>query len=91
MLAGRPLGELGGRARNITRALGLTADAISQGRAIPEQALALARKLPIPMWLYRMLADRGFHQEARRRGTAARLEDQPYLTPGAQSDGQGHR
>jgi hypothetical protein len=83
MLAGKPLAELGGRARNITRALAMTADAIAQGRAIPEQAQALARKLPIPAWLYRWLADRGFRQEARHRGTAPRLDDRPYVTPGS--------
>ena len=73
MLAGKPLAELGGRARFVTRALDLTADAIAQGQVVPDEAQRLARKLPIPKWLYRFAADWGFRQEARRHGIARRL------------------
>jgi hypothetical protein len=68
--------------------LALTADAIVQGRMIPDQAQALARRLPIPAWLYRCFADRGFRQEARRRTTAGRLDDRPYDLPASQGRGQ---
>ncbi len=73
MLAGKPLAELGGRARFVTRALDLTADAIAQGLVVPDEAQRLVRKPPIPRWLYRFAADWGFRQEARRHGIARRL------------------
>jgi hypothetical protein len=80
MFAGRPLAELGGRARYVARALALSADAIARGRILPEEAMQLARRLAIPPWLYRLLGERGFRQEARKHGTRARLGDRPYAS-----------
>jgi NAD(P)H-dependent FMN reductase len=78
MLAGRPLAEQGARARGLTRALALAADAIARGRAVPEKARALVAKPPIPRWLYRSIANWGFRQEARRYGTLERQGARPY-------------
>jgi NAD(P)H-dependent FMN reductase len=79
MLAGRPLAELGGRARAITKALELTADALAQGQIVPDEAQRLVRRLPIPRWLYRLLADWGFSREAKRRRGLATMSDRPDL------------
>jgi NAD(P)H-dependent FMN reductase len=78
MLAGKPLAELGGRARPVTRALALTANAIAQGRVVPEEAQRLVRSLPIPAWLYRLIGDWGFRRAAKKHGTRARQRDRPY-------------
>jgi hypothetical protein len=78
MLAGRPLAEQGGRARNVVRALALTADAIARGAAVPDDAQRLARTLAIPRWVYRFFADQGFRRDAKRRGTLPRMGDRPY-------------
>jgi NAD(P)H-dependent FMN reductase len=78
MLAGRPLAELGGRARSVTRALALSADAIARGMIIPEEARRLAGTLPIPAWLYRFFGEWGFRQEAKKHGTRGRLGARPY-------------
>jgi multimeric flavodoxin WrbA len=78
MFAGKPLAELGGRARALTRGLALAADAIARGVVAPEEALRLARTLTIPPWLYRFFGDWGFRQEARKHGTLARLGARPY-------------
>ena len=78
MLAGKPLAEQGGRARAVTRALALSANAIARGAIVPEEALRLARTLTIPAWLYRFFGDWGFRQEAKKHGTRARLGDRPY-------------
>ncbi|HET9594484.1 MAG TPA: hypothetical protein VFP65_02835 [Anaeromyxobacteraceae bacterium] len=78
MFAGKPLAEQGGRARNVARALALTADAVARGGTVPAEASRLAATLPIPAWLYRLLADRGFRGEARRRGAIAHLDERPY-------------
>jgi multimeric flavodoxin WrbA len=78
MLAGRPLPELGGRARPLIRALALTANAVAQGRIVPEEAQRLVRTQPIPAWMYRLLADWSFRQEARKHDTHRRLRERPY-------------
>jgi NAD(P)H-dependent FMN reductase len=79
MLAGRPLAEQGGRAGNVVRALALTADAIARGVTVPDEAARLARTLPIPAWLYRLIADWGFRHEGKKRGTLSRIDERPYV------------
>ena len=78
MLAGKPLAELGGRARTVTRALALAATAIAAGRVLPQDAQQLVRRLAIPAPLYRFFADWGFRREAKKHGTQARLGERPY-------------
>jgi NAD(P)H-dependent FMN reductase len=78
MLGGAPLSELGGRARAVTTALALTADAIARGEVVPEEARRLVAKLPIPKWLYRFFGEWGFRQDAKRHGTLKRLGERPY-------------
>jgi hypothetical protein len=78
MFEGKALAELGGRARNLTRALTLTADSIVQGGTIPAEAQRLARELTIPAWLYRLIGERGFRKEARKHGVRHELAARPY-------------
>lgn len=78
MLAGKPLAEQGGRARNVARALALSAQAMTRGAVVPEAALRLARTPTIPAWLYRFLGEWGFRREAKTHGTRARLDDRPH-------------
>jgi multimeric flavodoxin WrbA len=78
MFAGKPLAEQGGRARTVRRALDLTADALSEGRVVPEEARQLMATLPIPRWLYRLFGEWGFRQEARKHGVRARVDARPY-------------
>jgi len=79
MLAGKPLAMLGGRARFVTRALELSADALAEGKILPDEAQRLVRNLPIPRWLYRFMADRGFRRDARKHGTAGRLGERHHV------------
>jgi NAD(P)H-dependent FMN reductase len=78
MFAGKPLAELGGRARTVRRALALTANAVARGSVVPEEARRLAGSLAIPAWLYRFLGEWGWRQEARKHGALARLGERPY-------------
>jgi hypothetical protein len=78
MFEGRPLSEQGGRARTLTRALALSANAIARGGILPEEAVRLGRTLTIPAWLYRSFGDRGFRQQAKKHGTHRRLGERPY-------------
>jgi len=77
MLAGKPLAELGSRARTVTRALAMSANAIARGEIVPEAALRLARALTLPAWFYRVLGNWGFRLDARKHGTR-RLRERPY-------------
>jgi hypothetical protein len=81
MLAGKPLAEQGGRARNVTRALELAANALAVGRVLPEEARQLVGRLPIPASLYRFFAGWGFRREAEKHGARARLGERPYAQP----------
>jgi hypothetical protein len=78
MLAGKPLAKMGARARWVTRALPLTADAIVEGRTVPDEAQRLVRQQAIPTWLSRFFGDYGFRAEAKKHGSLARLRDRPY-------------
>lgn len=77
MLAGKPLAQLGRRARFVTHALELTADAVARGQEVPDEAQQLVRQLPLPRWLYSRIADWGFRREALRHGALGRLGDRP--------------
>jgi hypothetical protein len=81
MLEGAPLSKQGGRARHVTRALALAANAIAAGQALPDEAQRIVRRLPVPAFLYRAFANWGFSREARKHGTAARLGERPYAPP----------
>lgn len=78
MVDARPLGSLGGRVRNLTRALDLAAAALAEGRTIPPEADRLARRPAVPHWLYRLAGDWSFRWQARRHGVGDRLRDRPY-------------
>lgn len=77
MLGPRPLAEQGSRARTLSRALELTAAAVARGEVVPAEAQRLVRRLPVPAWLYRRIADWGFRREARRRGVLRQLGARP--------------
>jgi hypothetical protein len=77
MLRPAPLAEQGGRARAFARALELTADAAARGAVVPAEAQRLVRRLPIPAWLYRRIADWGFLREAKRHGVLLQLGARP--------------
>ena len=78
MISGRPLDELGGRARNQKKALEIAADALSQGEAIPEKAATLISKIGIPKWLYIWMGNRGWKQEAKQQIATKELYNKPF-------------
>jgi hypothetical protein len=78
MISGHPLDELGGRVRNQKKALEIAADALSQGEAIPEKAVALISKIGIPKSFYIWIGNRGWKQEAERQNTIKELYQKPF-------------
>jgi multimeric flavodoxin WrbA len=76
-VAGRPLREAGGMARRPRAALDLTAQALAEGKDVPEEALRLMARPPIPRWLFVRLAHRMWRQRARENGCADDLGAAP--------------
>jgi multimeric flavodoxin WrbA len=72
--------------QHVIRALDLTAAALSEGRAVPAQAVALMAKNPVPFmpfalwrWIYLRFGGKGFEQQAARNGVSKdQLLNQPY-------------
>ncbi len=79
------LDKAGWPARHVRRAMALAATALAEGRAVPDEAVRLARKKPLPRWLYLWLGTRFFRRAARENGVASRLADRPY-DPRAEAD-----
>jgi NAD(P)H-dependent FMN reductase len=80
LAAGRPLDEQGGRARYVTRALAMAANAVVEGLFLPEEACQLAGRLAIPRWAYRLLGDWGFRREASKHGVLDEADARPYMS-----------
>jgi multimeric flavodoxin WrbA len=78
MVHGTPLNEMDGRAIVLKQALDLAAEALAQGRAIPQAAQALWAKPFIPAWLYRLAGVYGWRQQAKGWGAEKALKRQPY-------------
>jgi len=89
MIGGQPLTATkrsGLSVKHVIQALDLTAAALSEGLPVPDQAVKLMTKNPIPLvpfalwrWIYTWFASKGFEREAARNGIAKdRLLDQPY-------------
>ena len=65
---GTPLNQLDGRAIPLKKALDLSAEALAQGRAIPQAAQDFLAKPFIPSWLYRLMGGLGWKQQAKKYG-----------------------
>lgn len=69
ILAGKDLRKMGWLVRNIKKSLDLSAIAINQGEAIPDEAIRLMGKPILGKKLFRWLGNMGFKQMAKRKGT----------------------
>lgn len=79
-IGGRSLTGVKRMARNVIRALDLTAAAVAAGRTAPEKAVELMARPLVPRQLYMLVAHRRWRRQAKRNGVADRLNDRPYLT-----------
>jgi len=80
-LGGKELVRLGGRTRNLRRALDLCAEALAGAKAVPEEAAALAARNIMPRRLYTFIGNWGWKHHARKRGTSKLLNRRPYPWP----------
>lgn len=77
-LNAKHLKELGGMVRNIVKSLDLAADAMSQGKDIPQEAVKLMTKPIIPRWLYVFFGGMGWKKRAKKHGARKKLYERPY-------------
>ena len=78
VINGRPLKERGGVVRNIVKGLDIAAQALVDGKDIPQEAIDLISKQMIPGALYRFFGNFGWKVQARRYGVKKKLNDKPY-------------
>ncbi len=78
---GRPLATAGGMFRNVRASLDLAAEALARGETIPPEAVSLMSKKLGPSWLYMLLGNIGWRQQARAFGAKKRMRERPYQDP----------
>jgi hypothetical protein len=78
MIDGRPLAETGGVMRHRRRALDLAAEALAAGRPIPDEAVTLMARLPIPAAAYRFMGELGWRKLAKGNGVRRDLVARPF-------------
>ncbi len=78
LVHGVPLNEAGGQALPIKKSLEMAAEALAQGKPIPQAAQDLLAKPVIPGWLYRLIGGFGWKQQAKKYGAEKSLKRQPY-------------
>jgi multimeric flavodoxin WrbA len=66
-----------GLSRPVVKAMKLSAQALSQGQPIPERAVTLAARLPMPKWLYLLVLNRTFKRIVTKHGKAP-IDARPY-------------
>jgi len=78
-IGGKSLEERGGMVRNVIKGLDLAAQALAEGKDIPEEATELFGKKFIPIPLYTKMGNLGWNRQAKKYGVRKKIEDQPYL------------
>ncbi len=78
MLGGQPLAKMKGMMRTAVKALDLSAEALAAGQPVPDEAIQLMAKPPIPKFGYRFMANWGWRSQFKKRGQAESLKVQPY-------------
>jgi hypothetical protein len=80
-LGDKDLAAAGGLFTKTRRSLDLAAAALAEGRAIPEEAVALMRQDLMPRWLYSAFANVGHYVEGAKHGLAFRMRENPFEKP----------
>jgi hypothetical protein len=78
MVGGQPLRKLQGMMRSAVKALDLTAEELAAGRPVPDEAVRLMAKPPVPRIGYRFMANWGWRSQFRKQGRGGSLKDQPF-------------
>ena len=76
---GRPLADMGRMAGDISAALDIAAEALAEGKAVPEEAIAKMATPMIPVWAYTLVGGINWRLQARQHGALRDLNNRPYL------------
>jgi hypothetical protein len=77
-IAGRPLDKIGRMSRNVRQSLAIAAEALADGRPVPETAVRLMAKPLVPRWMYVWLGHRRWERGAKQQGGWNEIERRPY-------------
>ena len=77
VIGGNPLDKLGFIARNVRKALDLTAKNLIENRAVPKEAVDLMAKPMVPKRLYLTIGNRNWKKQAKAYGSENKLYNQP--------------
>lgn len=75
---GIPLKERGGMVRHIINGLDIAANALKDGKEVPQDAIDLISKQFIPSGLYRTVGNFGWRRQTRKYGARKKIKDKPY-------------
>jgi hypothetical protein len=75
---GRNLFKVKGLARNVIKSLDLAAQALADGKPIPQKAVDLMAKPLMPRWLYILMGTSRWKREAKTHGMHKNLLDRPF-------------
>ena len=78
-IGARPLQEIGGMVRNVIKGLDITAQAMVDGKDIPQEAIDLFSKKFIPNSVYNAVVNLGWRKQAGNFGNKKRIKDKPYI------------
>ncbi|MFX1414739.1 MAG: NAD(P)H dehydrogenase, partial [Promethearchaeota archaeon] len=77
-IGGMPLLERGGMVRNVVKGLDITAQALAEGKEIPQEAVDLFSKRFIPNFFYNSIVNLGWRLQ-KRKHTKKKIKEKPYL------------
>lgn len=75
---GRSLDEAGGMVRNVKKSLDLTAEALAEGKPLPQDAIDLMAKRLAPTRMYLFMGNLGWKRQAKKNGVRKSLDNRPY-------------
>jgi NADPH-dependent FMN reductase len=77
-ISGKRLEHVRGIAKNIRKSLDLAAEALSEGRPLPPEAIRLISRPLMPKCLYVWMAETGEKHVIKRNGAWEKIYDRPY-------------
>lgn len=77
-IGGKPINKTGWIGRNLLKSLDLVADAVFEGKTVPEKAVKLIEKPIMPNWLYLFVGRFGWIFQAKKYDARKKINDQPY-------------
>lgn len=76
-IGGKPLLERGGMVRNVVKGLEITAQALTEGKEVPQEAIDLFSKKFIPNFFYNAIVNVGWRLRARK-SAESKIKNKPY-------------